>query len=92
MSERGAKYAINVFVLITAALVPIAPLLPSLPVTSTFYAGSALVMAYLAANPELLVSGRLERMNIVRRGPIAPVALLAGAALMVVDVVRTWLN
>jgi hypothetical protein len=92
MSERGANYAINAFILVTAALIPITPLLAPMPFTSTFYSGGVLVMVYVAANPGLLQGGKAECMSIIRRGPVVPVALLAGAGLMIVDLVQTWLR
>ena len=90
MSERAAKYAINAFVLVTAALVPISALLNTFPVTPTFYAGSALALVYLAANPRLLLAGRRESLEIARRGPMVPVALIAGAGLMIVGVAQAY--
>ncbi len=88
MTEGSAKYVANGFAVVSALLVPVASYVNIAPLTPTCFAGAAMVMIYVAANPKLLTISRSEWRGIASRGTVAPIAFVLGALLMVIGLIE----
>jgi hypothetical protein len=79
-----------VFTITSAILVP-ASTLVDLSLNPTVFAGGTLAMLYLTANPQLLLATPAESKELIRRGPVLPLALYLGGLLMIVGLFISWI-
>ena len=92
MTEKSAKYAIATFAFVSEVLVPVSELLDMAPLNPTVFAGATLVLLYLNANPQLLLSTRSETKEHLRRGVAIPLALYLGGLLMILGLLMHWVS
>jgi 4-hydroxybenzoate polyprenyltransferase len=88
MTERTAKYVASVFAAVSAVLAPLAYVVDIRPLNATAVAGATLVLVYFAANPQLLVTPRMQWEDVSRRGTRVRIAFALGALLMIIGIVE----